>query len=369
MGKTALVVGGTAATGLAIVEELKQRDFEVTIYHRGAHEVPGVADLEHIHGEPHFAETIASDLGDRSWDVVVATYGRIRYLAEALRGKTQQLVTVGGTPVQRRVPGVPNWESDGYNQTENKLIQRMIETEQTVMQMHAAGEYTASVVRYPYVYGPASVINPEWHVIKRAQDGRKRWLMPGGGLGLSTRCAAPNAAHTIALCLDRPEAGGGQIYTAADDRQFTFREWTEMIARLVGYEFEFVDVPWSLLPARRGAFLGTLSAVPQGGGAREHSVVSNQKAKLELGYADVVDPEAWMRVVVDYLLENPPPVDGVGNHLKPEAFDYEIEDRILAWWDAAMADAPYDLAATTVETRHPYAHPKAPGEEHEGSGT
>ena len=126
MGKTALVVGGTAATGLAIVEELKQRDFEVTIYHRGAHEVPGVADLEHIHGEPHFAETIASDLGDRSWDVVVATYGRIRYLAEALRGKTQQLVTVGGTPVQRRVPGVPNWESDGYNETENKLIQRML---------------------------------------------------------------------------------------------------------------------------------------------------------------------------------------------------------------------------------------------------
>ncbi|MDA1010583.1 MAG: hypothetical protein O2888_03810, partial [Chloroflexi bacterium] len=124
-----------------------------------------------------------------------------------------------------------------------------------------------------------------------------------------------------------------------------------------------------LLPARRGAFLGTLSAIPQGGGAREHSVVSNQKAKLELGYADVVDPEAWMRVVVDYLLENPPPVDGIGNHLKPEAFDYETEDRILAWWEDAMREAPYDTAATVVETRHPYAHPKAPGEEQEGSGT
>lgn len=369
MAKTALVVGGTAATGLAIVEELQQRDYEVTIYHRGAHEVPGVAGLEHIHGEPHFAETIEADLQGRSWDVVVATYGRVRLIAEALRGKTGQLVAVGGTPVQRNVPGVPNWESDGYVETESRLIHRMIETEQTVIRMHTDGVYTSTMVRYPYVYGPASVINPEWHVIKRAQDGRKRWLLPGGGLGLSTRCAAPNAAHTIALCLDQPEVAGGQVYTAADDRQFTFREWTSMIARLVGYEFEYVDVPWSIFPERRGAFLGTLSSVPQGGGPRGHSVVSNQKARAELGYADKIDPEQWMRVVVDYLVENPPPVDGVGNHLKPEAFDYDTEDRILAWWDEAMKTAPLEAAATLVETRHPYAHPKAPGEEHEGSGT
>ncbi len=60
--KTALIVGGTAATGLAIVEELKHRGYEVTVYHRGEHEVPGLADLKHIHGEPHFAETIAETI-------------------------------------------------------------------------------------------------------------------------------------------------------------------------------------------------------------------------------------------------------------------------------------------------------------------
>src|SRR5438045_277557 len=150
---TALVVGGTAATGLAIVQEIQRRGYEVTVYHRGAHEVPGLEALEHIHGEPHFAETIATDLADRRWDLVVATYGRIRLLAQALRGRTDRLITVGGTPVVRRVPGVPRFESDGYVDAGNGLVDRMIETEQTVLQHHAGGAYIGTVVRYPYVYG------------------------------------------------------------------------------------------------------------------------------------------------------------------------------------------------------------------------
>ena len=33
------------------------------------------------------------------------------------------------------------------------------------------------------------------------------------------------------LAIDRPDVAGGQAYQAADDRQYTFREWTAMIAR------------------------------------------------------------------------------------------------------------------------------------------
>jgi len=198
--------GGTVATGLAIVDELKQRDFDVTISITAAPtRCPVWRTWSRSTCEPHFLKTIHADLDGRSWDVVVATYGRIRYIAEARRGKTGQLVTVGGTPVQRRVPGVPNWQSDGYNETDNKLIHRLIETEETVMQMHTAGEYTTTVVRYPYVSGPASVITPECHVIKRAQDDRKRWLMPGSG---TARLAEAFLLARAGL-LDLREASGG----------------------------------------------------------------------------------------------------------------------------------------------------------------
>ena len=361
--KTALVIGGTAATGLSIVEEVKRRGYDVTIYHRGEHEVPGVADLPHIHGEPHFAETIAHDLDGGSWDLVVATYGRVRLLAEALIGKTGRLITVGGTPVLKRMPGVPGVESDGYAEVaEGSLVGRMIETEETVLRGQTEGHYISTVVRYPYVYGPYSIIVPEWHVIQRARDGRTRWIMPGGGLGLSTRCAAPNAAHLIGLAIDQPEVAGGEIYQAADDRQYSYREWTEMTARLVGHEFEYVDIPWSALPTRTG---GGLSALPGGGGPRAHGMLSNLKAKMQLGYADVVTPEAWMAKTLEYLEAHPPVIDGEGNHLKPEEFDYAAEDQLLAWWDEVRASAPSEVGSV-VTRRHPYPHPQRPGEQREG---
>lgn len=359
---TALIVGGTAATGLPIVREVQRRGFDVTIYHRGEHEVPGIETLEHIHGEPHFAETIAHDLDGRRFDLVIATYGRIRLLAEALIGKTGRLITIGGTPVLRRLPGVPGIEADGYVEAPNNLVARMVETEQVVLRAHTDGHYVSTVVRYPYVYGPYSILVPEWHVIQRTRDGRTRWLMPGGGLGLSTRCAAPNAAHLIGLAIEQPEVAGGQVYQAADDRQFTYREWTSMTARLLGYEFEYVDIPWSVLPAPG---VGSLSALPGGGGPRAHNLLSNLKAKTDLGYIDTVTPEACMRETLDYLIAHPPVIDGEGNHLKPEEFDYPAEDRLLAWWDTVLASAPTEVGAP-ITRRHPYPHPHRPGEQREG---
>jgi hypothetical protein len=67
---------------------------------------------------------------------------------------------------------------------------------------------------------------------------------------------------------------------------------------------------------------------------------------------------------VRFWLDNPPPIDGEGNHLKPEEFNYEAEDRLLAWWDEVAASAP--AAGERVVRRHPYPHPQRPGEQLEG---
>ena len=85
----ALVVGGTGPSGPFLVNGLIERGYEVTIFHRGTHEIPEIpAGIEHIHGDPHFTETISEAVGKRTFDVVIATYGRIRFIAEALEGKT-----------------------------------------------------------------------------------------------------------------------------------------------------------------------------------------------------------------------------------------------------------------------------------------
>ncbi len=100
--KRALVVGGTGPSGPFLVNGLRDRGYTVAIFHRGTHEIPEIPnDVEHIHGDPHFRETIDSALNRRDFDVVIATYGRIRILAEALTGRTGQFIAIGGVPAYR----------------------------------------------------------------------------------------------------------------------------------------------------------------------------------------------------------------------------------------------------------------------------
>ena len=58
----ALIIGGTGPTGPYIVEGLLQRGYQVTILHRGTHEVDMPPEVEHIHGDPHFVETLEEAL-------------------------------------------------------------------------------------------------------------------------------------------------------------------------------------------------------------------------------------------------------------------------------------------------------------------
>jgi predicted nucleic acid-binding protein len=88
----ALIVGGTGPSGPFLANGLIERGYQVTIFHRGTHEIPEIVpEVAHIHGDPHFRETIEAALGDRAFDVVIATYGRTRFVAEALAGKWLQM--------------------------------------------------------------------------------------------------------------------------------------------------------------------------------------------------------------------------------------------------------------------------------------
>ena len=364
----ALLVGGTASTGPPIVDEILARGYELAIYHRGVHEVPLPEEVEHIHGDPHFPESIQKDLEGRRFDLVVATYGRIRHLAEYLRDRTERLITVGGFPVMKGWMAVsdpehvahdgpvasPGYEDEPYEDPGvDRFVDRMIETERAVMRGHEEGAYVSTHFRYPYVYGPHAVYCMEWQIIKRVLDDRRRHIIQDGGQLFYPRCAAPNAAHAIGLAIDRPEASGGEIYHVVDDHQMTRREWVEAIAGCLDYEFEFVDIPRSLAPAG-------FTYVPDRG-PQYHRILSNAKARAQLGYRDKVRPEDWLRKTVDHQLADPPPVDGELNHLKPEDFDYAAEDGLLEVWDELIGRAP-EVFGARLHFRHPYPHPKKEGD-------
>src|SRR5262249_26127662 len=100
--RTALVVGGTGPTGPRIVNGLIERGYKVTLFHRGTHESDEIPDfVEHIHGDPHFTETIEQSMGDRQFDLVVAMYGRTRLLAQHFKDRAKRFISAGSLAATR----------------------------------------------------------------------------------------------------------------------------------------------------------------------------------------------------------------------------------------------------------------------------
>src|SRR5689334_15936797 len=210
----ALIIGGTGPSGPYIVDGLLDRGYDVTILHGGQHEVAFKQPIEHIHTDPHFAETLAPALEGRAFDVVLATYGRMRIIAELVKGKAARFIGVGGASVYaphddpRWGPlGAPALVPEDAPRCDDPRGRRfshlMWVTEETVMQAHREGHYSATYFRYPRIYGAHSPANPDWSVVRRIVDGRKCLIIPANG-ALKRRGFARNVAHALLLAIDKP---------------------------------------------------------------------------------------------------------------------------------------------------------------------
>lgn len=359
----ALVVGGTGPTGPSIVNGLLERDFDVAIFHRGTHESPEIpACVEHIHGDPHFRETIDEALGERRFDLAVVTYGRLRHLAEALRGRVGRFIAVGGVAVYRgyKEPDrlfpaglrVPTREDAQLvvDTDEVHFSRLMVATESAVFDAHPG----ATLFRYPYVYGPHQLIPREWCVIRRILDGRQHIIVPEGGLSLVTHGYARNLAHAVLLAVDRPDASAGEVYNCGDEYTLTVRQLIEIIAAEMRASLEIVSLPAEVaVPARA---LSTRDDA-------HHWMMDISKLKQQLGYRDLVTPIEALRATVAWYLKNPPEPGGEIEQRLADPFDYALEDRLIAIHAEAMSNWSAEVASAAGGRRpRAYAHPRAPGE-------
>lgn len=361
----ALVVGGTGPTGPHVLSGLLERGYEPVVFHRGVHEPPGLPDVRHIHGDPHFVETIREALGNEEFDVVLCMYGRLRHLATVLRSRCRQLVAVGGVPVYRNFldPGrfrphgmpVPAREDSPLAEAEEGAPQFSVlirEAERHLFRLASDGAYHASVLRYPTIYGPRSVIPTEWSVIKRIQDARPFMILADDGLGLHCRAAAANAAHALLCLVDHPETTDGEAYNVADDDQLTWRQWVGLIAdRMQGW-IEVASLPRSLAEPT----LVELVGMPD---VAAHTLLDTAKIRRDAGYQQVVPARAALQETVDHLLAHP--VDRAAHPAYRDQFDYDAEDRLVSVYATALEDVVRSAARPIPDFMHPLPHPKEPG--------
>jgi nucleoside-diphosphate-sugar epimerase len=368
MSEQVLAVGGTGPTGRFIIDGLRNRGCQVTIFHRGNHEVAGQEDLEHIHGDPHFADTIAEALGDRRFDTVLGMYGRTALVADhfAARGTARRFIGIGsflgyagwvnpesrfpsGPPVGVAEDGPKVSDEDVETWPSLSFSKKIAMTEQSVMAHHRPGTFDVTWMRYGVVYGPGSLTPWEWSVVKRVQDERPFMVINSDGLAIRSRIYAMNAAHAVLLAFDQPGVAAGQVYNCADDQQLTERQWINTAARAAGGALELVSMPWEV--AEPAWFL-----LPSHIDAITHGLVDTTKIRQQLGYRDLVPADVAIRETVEHYLAHP--VTDEEFPLQQDHFRYDVEDRLVGKYRAMIAELQEHGDPSTREMFHPTPHPR-----------
>lgn len=372
MPASAIVVGGTGPTGPGTVNGLLARGFEVTILHSGLHEATFDRDVEHIHTDAHSLDAMEGALAGRRFDIGIAMYGRLRHVATALATRVGHLVAVGGvfyqgwindqfhttpdgeiagTPAPPHTfPPIPVTEDAQMDSNpDNRFARRALASEGVVMDLHAAGTVTATMLRFPKVYGPGAIAPIEWSVVRRVLDGRPAMVVPDGGLVQETKVHAANASAAVLAAVDHPDEAAGEIVNVGDDRAVTTREWVSLLASALDHRFDLVSLPFEV-------------AAPSFPYARDpwticHHVLDLTKLRTKLAWQPVVTVEDGLAATALHLAAHPIERGGEEEQQVGDPFDYEWEDHFL---DAArdLRDGLARLPAPSFRYRHPYRHPE-----------
>jgi nucleoside-diphosphate-sugar epimerase len=362
----ALVIGGTGPTGPHIVKGLFERGYRMTILHAGQHEVKFSVPVEHIHEDPHFEETLAAGLGSRTFDVVVAQYGRLRIIANVLAGRTERLVAIGGATGIYGGPSDGRWGEIGRpdlfpettpifateeHGSTDKLGIRMVQAMENLFDHHDKGDYSVTYVAYPANYGPRNPGPSDWAIIRRLLDGRRKIIIADGGIKLESRVFSENAANAVLLVLDNPETADGKKYSVADRYVYSMRQRIEFIARYMGQELELVDMPFDV----------AWPCYPYWRRQRSHKLCQSELIRQELRYTEVTEPDVAMGRTIDWLLANRPKPGGEAEQQVGDPFDYASEDELIARWEQARGSLGV-VEPKLPAAGHQYRHPKSVGE-------
>jgi nucleoside-diphosphate-sugar epimerase len=337
---TALVIGGTGPTGYHIVRGLIERGFEVAILHTGRHEIDEIPpQVEHIHTDPFSESDLRAALGQRTFDVTVATYGRLRRVAQVMAGRTGRFISVGGGPAYLGYMNAEVLEPAGLPVPVAEDAELVTREEQDAKGYRIARTETAlfeaqpdaTHFRYPYIYGKYQIAPREWSVVRRILDGREFIILPDGGLTLNHCGFAQNMAHALLLAVDNFAVSRGQVYNCGDDEVLTLHQVVEIITKALAHDWIIESLPWEFAaPAR------PLVQQPW----TTHRVFDTSKLKRDLGYRDLVAPREALTEVARQLAGRPLAYGGTAEKVLQDPFDYAAEDAIIAAWRQLRAAMP-----------------------------
>jgi len=182
-------------------------------------------------------------------------------------------------------------------------VDTKVAAEQLVLQAHAAGEASCTVIRPGDVYGPGS---RPWTVLAVQELARGRFVLPAMGRGVFSPLYIDNLVDGALLAAESDQAAG-QVVTLTDGAGVTTGEFFGHYGRLLGRR-----VPVLPTPAARGLAGAVAAAARLTGRETEinpaaasylarRGTYSIAKARRMLRYEPAVDLAEGMRRTGDWL--------------------------------------------------------------------
>lgn len=334
--KRALVTGATGLVGSHVAERLLADGWEV----RGLVRTPSshdALDLQAIGLEPVRGDVLDRESFIRAAkgvDVVFHTaavitqsgpwevYRRVNLdgtenaiaAAESSGARLLQLssVAVYGPNARFRADGRKTDEDsplaplpDGAHYARSKR-----ESEQMVMDAHAAGHVWASAVRPDVIYG-----RRDRQFVPRIAKILRRGFAPliGGGRSILPIVHAANVADG-AVRAALSNAAGGRAYNLANDFDVSVRRFFELGAHGLGKRVRFVPVPLGLARGAFNGFKGVMNAITGGrlnvvanasiSFITEDNPFTSERARRELGWSPNVRHEQGVPEAFHWWLTN-----------------------------------------------------------------
>ncbi len=309
----ALVIGGTAFIGRALVEQLLRAGDHVTIMHRGK-STPFGDRVGEIHCDRNDIAAVRAALSGPKFDVVYdnvydwqrgTTAEQVSAAAVATSAGLRRYVFMSSVAVYPH--GGPYGESDDLVPADdpNLYAQQKAESERALFALHQQQGMPVTTLRPAFVYGPHNQFPREAFFWDRIMADRPV-IVPEDGARTMQWVHVDDVARA-AITATQKAVANGRAYNLAEYPPITHNQFVQLLARVAGKTVTLVHVPRQTI-AQAG---GQVAAPPLYFGAYldiPSITVKSHQARFELG-VDLRPLEQGMRETFEWYQQhsNPAP--------------------------------------------------------------
>jgi len=277
-----LIVGGTGLISTGIVEHLRARSADITLFNRNkrgsAGDLPVIVGDRNVPAE--FEERLARERFDVVIDMISFSPTQAEASVRAFAGRTAQLIfcsTVCTYGVQ--IPAHVLIDETFPLRPTSEYARNKVTCEQIFQRAAEAGHFQTTIIRPSNTYGPGGTLIDQMEfdsvVWDRVEHGLPV-LLAGDGIGLWQATHRHDVGRLFAYAAGNPKTYA-QAFNATRDQVFTWRDYYREVAQALGTRARVVLVPAGWVTAqnpKRFSFLDEIT--------RYHGAYSSQKAKAAL---------------------------------------------------------------------------------------